>query len=132
VNSAIYGVTYEFFDVDVRRLGVQVILEDVFDVNLLEKILKEVSGHEYIGVNASSQHNVMVFLESITNPLVKVANISCIAAVCKKYGAMLVVDNTMATPLRMKPLLEVRCVLVMIFLLNELYNIIIICKDPTK
>ena len=107
VNSGIYGATYEFFNVDMRRLGADVILEDVFDVNVLEKILKDVSGYQRYMENDTSQRKVMVFLESITNPLVKVANILCIAEICQKYGAMLVVDNTMATPLRMKPILEV-------------------------
>lgn len=106
VNSDIYGVTYEFFDVDMRRLGIDVMLEDVFDVHILEKTLKEFSGQNRSSSNGSTDRNVVVFLESITNPLVKVADILSLAKICKTYAAVLIVDNTMATPLRVKPLLE--------------------------
>lgn len=102
VNSDVYGVTYQFFNVDLRRFGIDIMFEDAFDVHLLENVLKEASEP----INGPSKRNVVVFVESITNPLVKVADVSSIAIICKKYAATLIVDNTMATPLRMKPLLE--------------------------
>eukprot|EP00250_Pteridium_aquilinum_P006674 c16542_g1_i1 orf=325-1488(-) len=103
VNSDVYGVSYEFFNVDMRRFGIDVVLEDVFEAPLLEKTLEKFSGEL---LNGSTRRNVVVFLESITNPLVKVANIFALANICRKYAATLIVDNTMATPLRLKPLVE--------------------------
>lgn len=105
VNSDVYGVSYELFNIDMRRFGIEVVLDDVFELQTLEKILEKFSGDS--SLNGFTKRNVVVFLESITNPLVKVANISAMASICKKYAATLIVDNTMATPLRMKPLLEV-------------------------
>jgi len=46
----------------------------------------------------------LVWLESPTNPLLKVADIRAYAARCKEVGAILVVDNTFATPYFQRPL----------------------------
>jgi cystathionine gamma-synthase/methionine-gamma-lyase len=45
-----------------------------------------------------------VFLESISNPLLRVADIPQIAAMTHAAGAALVVDNTFASPMLMRPL----------------------------
>src|ERR1700730_11734976 len=46
----------------------------------------------------------LVLVETITNPLVRVANIREIAKRCKEVGVRLGVDNTFATPLLYRPL----------------------------
>ncbi len=46
----------------------------------------------------------MVWLETPTNPLLKVSDIAAVAARCKAVGALLVVDNTFATPYFQRPL----------------------------
>lgn len=46
----------------------------------------------------------MVWIESPTNPLLKVANINEIISNAKKNGVLVGVDNTFATPLRQVPL----------------------------
>ncbi|HHO54705.1 MAG TPA: PLP-dependent transferase [Deltaproteobacteria bacterium] len=46
----------------------------------------------------------LVWLESPTNPLLKVADIAAIAARCQAIGAKLAVDNTFATPIFQRPL----------------------------
>ncbi len=43
-------------------------------------------------------------METITNPLLRVAELDRIAALCRERGAALVVDNTFATPLLVRPL----------------------------
>src|ERR1700691_4110849 len=45
-----------------------------------------------------------VFLESVSNPILRVADIPKIAAVSRAAGAALVVDNTFACPMLMRPL----------------------------
>lgn len=47
----------------------------------------------------------MVWLETPTNPTLKVFDIAKIAAACKEHGALLIVDNTFATPVNQSPLL---------------------------
>lgn len=46
----------------------------------------------------------LVWVESPTNPLLKVVDIAAIAARCKVIGAQLAVDNTFATPIFQQPL----------------------------
>jgi cystathionine gamma-synthase len=46
----------------------------------------------------------LLWLESPSNPLLKVADLAAICAVPRKAGAILAVDNTFATPLNQQPL----------------------------
>lgn len=46
----------------------------------------------------------LVWLESPTNPLLRLADISAISAAARKNGAITVVDNTFATPIFQRPL----------------------------
>ncbi len=46
----------------------------------------------------------VVAIETISNPLVRVPDFRRIAAACRKAGALLVVDNTFATPFLCRPL----------------------------
>lgn len=46
----------------------------------------------------------LVFVESITNPTLNVPDLKGLAEVCRQRGAALVVDNTFATPINLRPL----------------------------
>jgi len=46
----------------------------------------------------------LVLIESPANPLLDGVDIAAVAALCKKAGALLVVDNVFATPILQKPL----------------------------
>lgn len=46
----------------------------------------------------------LIWLESPSNPLLKVADLATICAVERKSGAILAVDNTFATPINQRPL----------------------------
>jgi cystathionine gamma-lyase len=54
----------------------------------------------------------MVWIESPTNPLLKLVDLEAIVALAKKSGALVVVDNTFATPYLQRPL-ELGCDIVM-------------------
>ena len=47
----------------------------------------------------------LIWVESPTNPLLNIVDISAIAQISKKYGLKLAVDNTFATPYLQKPIL---------------------------
>jgi cystathionine gamma-synthase len=53
---------------------------------------------------AITKHTRVVWIESPSNPLVRVVDIAAIARVAKKAGAWVVVDNTWATPVLQRPL----------------------------
>lgn len=46
----------------------------------------------------------MVWIESPTNPTLKVTDIAAVAKICKEKGALLVVDNTFMSPVLQSPL----------------------------
>ena len=56
------------------------------------------------GVLAAADGADMVWVESIANPLMVVADVPAIAAGARERGAITVVDATFATPLRQRPL----------------------------
>lgn len=45
-----------------------------------------------------------LLMETISNPLLRVGDIPALAALCGRAGAVLIVDNTFATPLLVRPL----------------------------
>ncbi|OUU23205.1 MAG: cystathionine gamma-synthase [Planctomycetia bacterium TMED53] len=54
--------------------------------------------------DAITEKTRMVWLETPTNPLLRITDIAAVAAVCKEKGVLLVVDNTFATPYLQQPL----------------------------
>jgi len=53
---------------------------------------------------ALSKPTRLVLIESPANPMLDGVDIAAVAALCKKAGALLVVDNVFATPILQKPL----------------------------
>ena len=86
----VYGANYKV-SLILERLGVEVTWLDATDSDNVEAHLKP--------------NTKMIFLETPTNPLCKVIDIKKTVEAAKKVGAMVVVDNTFATPLHQKPLL---------------------------
>jgi len=57
-------------------------------------------------IDAIEGEDTVVFVESISNPLLRVVDLDSLASACREKGAFLIVDNTFATPLNLKPLLH--------------------------
>ncbi len=86
----IYGVTYKLLSDIFGRLGTEVHFANLHDP---EERQREI---------AQYRPNV-VLLESISNPLLRVADLPAICAEARRAGARLVVDNTLATPVLVRP-----------------------------
>jgi len=86
----IYGCTYRLFEQVLRKFGV-----NIKYANLANE------GNYALIRDLKPQ---MVWMESPTNPLLKILDIEAIAAVSKKVGSTLVVDNTFASSLLQQPL----------------------------
>lgn len=80
---------------------------------LFERVRKESSGLTVSYVDMSNPDNVtaaikphtkMIWIETPTNPLMKLADIEQLAALAKKKSLLSVVDNTFATPYLQRPL----------------------------
>lgn len=85
----IYGAHYKV-SLILERLGVEITWVDASDWKGLGR---------YIRPNTQ-----MIFLETPSNPLCKIVDVAAVKAMARRVGAMLVVDNTFATPYHQKPL----------------------------
>jgi cystathionine gamma-lyase len=87
----IYGGTFRLFDKVYKRLG--------FEFSYVDPV----AGAKAIEA-AITAKTKLVWLETPTNPMLKLADIAAIAAVCKQKGVLLAVDNTFMTPFFQRPL----------------------------
>jgi cystathionine gamma-synthase/methionine-gamma-lyase len=90
-SSSIYGATVKMLDQVFNPYEVGVKYVDVCDVAAVEKAI-------------DIQKPGCVFLESMSNPLLRVPDIEKIAALTRAAGAALVVDSTFACPMLLRPL----------------------------
>ncbi len=54
--------------------------------------------------DAFTDNTRMVWIETPTNPLLKIVDLKAVAAIARQRGALVVVDNTFATPYAQRPL----------------------------
>jgi cystathionine beta-lyase/cystathionine gamma-synthase len=87
----VYGATYNLLRRLFADLGVSTTMVDISDLAAVEAALKK--------PRASA-----LLVETISNPLLKVADIPALAALAHTHGAQLIVDNTFATPYLFRPL----------------------------
>ncbi len=86
-----YGGTHRLFDKVERAWGVDHTTAPVADVDAVRAAVRPGT-------------TKMVWLETPTNPLLNVGDIEALAAVAHEAGALLVVDNTFASPYLQQPL----------------------------
>lgn len=87
----LYGATYALIHRLFTELGARAICVDVTDLAAVEAALAE---------NAPK----VLLTETISNPLLKVADIPELAKLAHHYGAKLLLDNTFASPYLVNPL----------------------------
>lgn len=86
----VYGGVYRLFEKVYRRFGIEFTYVDARDLKVLEDSIKE--------------NTKLIWVESPTNPLLRLADIKAIGAISKAHDLTFVVDNTFATPYLQKPL----------------------------
>lgn len=88
--SNLYGGTFRLFDKIFRKFGITVNYTDTTDwANVVEAI---------------TDSTKMVWLETPTNPCLQISDIEAISKIAHQYDALLVVDNTFASPALQRPL----------------------------
>ena len=100
VGKNIYGGTYSLFHEYFERWGVIVEEVDTTDYKALDAA---VSGESAKG-NAHGCPAKAVYFEVLTNPLLQVNNVTAIAGIVHRHGAIAIVDNTFVTPYLQQPL----------------------------
>jgi methionine-gamma-lyase len=87
-ERTIYGGSYAFFKNFLPKFGIKVNFIDVRDLNAIK--------------NAITEHTKIIYVESLSNPLLEVADLPKISQLAHEYSIKLVVDNTF-TPLIISP-----------------------------
>jgi len=92
MSDDVYGGTWRLADKVWRRYGIET---DPIDLRDLDAVAAAFAGE---------RAPRMVWIETPSNPLLKVVDISAVARLAAVAGAMTVVDNTFATPYLQQPL----------------------------
>jgi len=91
VTSAdVYGGTYGLLTSDFPRFGIDVTMADMRDPDSFEAAINE--------------NTKVLYVETITNPVLKVCDLEAMASIAQKHGLISVVDNTFATPWACRPI----------------------------
>ncbi len=91
ISSAwIYGGTRRFFDEELARLGIEVTYVVPDQPRLWRKSLRKATR--------------AIFVESPTNPLMRVLDLEAVAQVAREEGLALLADSTFASPVNLRPL----------------------------
>ncbi|MGE5342334.1 MAG: trans-sulfuration enzyme family protein [Candidatus Omnitrophota bacterium] len=90
VTENVYGGTYRYFGQVMTYCGLSFNYVDTADLEAVQGVL--------------AFNTRMVFIETPTNPMLRLSDISELAAFCKANQLMLVVDNTFLSPYFQRPL----------------------------
>jgi cystathionine gamma-lyase len=87
----VYGGTFRLFErVRRRSAGLDFSFVDLTDSAAFEAAIKP--------------NTRMVWVETPTNPMLKIVDLQAISAVAKKHGLLMIADNTFASPILQRPL----------------------------
>ncbi len=86
----VYGGTFRLMDKVMKPFGIDSSFVDMTDLSRVRDAIRPTTK--------------IVWIETPTNPMLKIFDIAKIAEVARASGALLVVDNTFATPILQRPL----------------------------
>jgi cystathionine beta-lyase/cystathionine gamma-synthase len=86
----VYGGTFRLFDKILSEYGIEFTFADTTSPAAVEAAIQD--------------NTKLVWLETPTNPMLGLSDIAALAAVCKKKGVWLGVDNTFGSPIIQNPL----------------------------
>jgi len=89
-GEGIYGGSYRLFDQVIRRLGIDFTFVDSGDPEKIREAVRP--------------ETKLIHLETPTNPMMRLADLSAAVETAREAGALLSVDNTFATPYNQRPL----------------------------
>lgn len=92
ISDDLYGGTWRLADRVWRRYGIEPVPVDLSDLDAVARALDE------------DNKIRIVWVETPTNPLLKIVDISAVVRLAAGTGALTVVDNTFATPFLQRPL----------------------------
>ena len=92
-----------------------VAMDDIYggSFRLFERVRRRTAGLDFSFVDLTdlaafeasiTSKTKMVWIETPTNPMLKIVDIAAVAAIAKRHGLIVVVDNTFASPMLQRPL----------------------------
>ena len=90
LGDDVYGGTFRLFDKILTKNGLEYTIIDTSDLTQIE--------------NSIQPNTKALYLESPSNPLLKITDLEKSAEIAKKHHLLTIVDNTFATPYFQKPL----------------------------
>jgi cystathionine gamma-lyase len=90
VGDDVYGGTFRIFDKVMKDFGIEATFLDMTDPAKVREAIRK--------------NTRLVWMETPSNPMLKVFDIAAIAEIARKAGVPLCVDNTFATPVLQRPL----------------------------
>lgn len=89
-SADIYGGTYGLLTEEFPRFGIETTMADMRDASSYEAAIQE--------------NTKILYIETLTNPVLKVCDIEAMAEVAKRHDLLLIIDNTFASPWGCQPL----------------------------
>jgi cystathionine gamma-lyase/cystathionine beta-lyase/cystathionine gamma-lyase/homocysteine desulfhydrase len=90
VTDNTYGGTFRLFDKVLSKYGLEFSYVDTSQPELIEQAIRPTTR--------------MLFVETPTNPVMRLTDLSAVAAIAKQHDIRLVVDNTFASPCLQRPI----------------------------
>ena len=90
LSDDLYGGTFRLADKVFKRLGIEQSYVDVTDPRTVEAAFRP--------------NTRLLWVETPTNPMLKICDLTALAEICRKRSAISVCDNTFATPYFQRPL----------------------------
>ena len=92
LTDDVYGGTYRVITKVLNRFGITATFVDSSDVSKVEEAIEE--------------NTKAIFLESPTNPLLKITDIEAVTKLAREKGLLTIVDNTFMTPYFQQPIAQ--------------------------
>ena len=89
-DNTLYGCTFAFMRHGLAKFGITITHADLTDPEALRAAL--------------SPRTRIVYFETPANPNMRLVDIAAVSAIAKAHGAMVIVDNTYATPVLTRPI----------------------------
>ena len=89
-GNAVYGPTHSVLSGFFKEYGIETGFVDATDLKAVEAAVRP--------------HTKLIYIETPANPTMAITDIRGVAAIGKKYGALVAVDNTFSSPYLQRPL----------------------------
>jgi cystathionine beta-lyase len=86
----LYGGTHHAAQHELERYGMEYSMVDVSDLKSFEKAIRK--------------NTKVIYIETPSNPLLKITDLTGVARIARKHGIITIIDNTFASPVNQNPI----------------------------